>query len=350
VCFKHTAQHYAANPNCTLYLNYEHLATNYKKAFWCEKCGTHTWAYIDAYESFTDQMAVTKGTYLLEPSLDKYFRSLEGSRFVATASSMQGWRSGQEDAECLIDCGNSSYLFGVFDGHGGAAVARYTSRELPQDIIARKRNGEGYEDLFKGAFVAVDSKMQQAGPDDLECNTTGCTGCVVYYDTAASTIVCANAGDSRAVICTAGGKAQDLSDDHKIYNTTEESRIKAAGYKIVDGRVEGMLAVPRAFGDFDFKGLKAGPELQAVSVVPDVKVQPLSGTEEFIIIACDGIWDVVSSQQAVDFVRRKLAQGIKAESTVALLLDRCMSSEITEDGVGTDNMSIILIQLQRGDS
>eukprot|EP00759_Apiculatamorpha_spiralis_P008087 PhF_6_TR15063/c0_g1_i1/m.23670/K14803/PTC2_3; protein phosphatase PTC2/3 len=194
-------------------------------------------------------------------------------------------------------------------------------------------------------------KLQRLQDDGaIDCNTTGCTGCVVYYDTATKTLTCANTGDSRAVLCAQGGRVVDLSDDHKIYNPEEETRIKAAGYTIKDGRVEGMLAVPRAFGDFDFKqlgGEKGTPENQAVSVVPEIRQVQLQGDEEFVLIACDGIWDVVSSQQAVDFVRRKLSKGTSPEDCVALLLERCISNEVTEDGVGTDNMSVILIILRK---
>ena len=78
----------------------------------------------------------------------------------------------------------------------------------------------------------------------------GCTATMVLITP--NEMYCANAGDSRTVMCE-HGKAVELSKDHKPDLPTERTRILKAGGEVVDGRVNGMLALSRAIGDFDYK-------------------------------------------------------------------------------------------------
>lgn len=95
----------------------------------------------------------------------------------------------------------------------------------------------------------------------------------------------------------------DLSYDHKPDLPDERSRILKAGGEVSEGRVNGMLALSRAIGDFDYKGIAppkdAGPEWyltrHMVTSYPDVVIKPLHKDVEFIILACDGIWDCKTS-------------------------------------------------------
>lgn len=119
-------------------------------------------------------------------------------------------------------------------------------------------------------------------------------------------IYCANAGDSRTVMCEKG-VAVDLSKDHKPDLPEERSRIIKAGGEVVEGRVNGMLALSRAIGDFDYKPITPPKDAQPtwflnnhmVTAFPDVVVKPLHKDVEFLILACDGIWDCKTSDQAV---------------------------------------------------
>jgi protein phosphatase PTC2/3 len=101
-------------------------------------------------------------------------------------------------------------------------------------------------------------------------------------------IICANAGDSRAVL-SAAGVAHPLSHDHKPDNPEELVRIRAAGGFVEWNRVNGNLALSRAIGDFDFKrNPDMGPEAQVVTANPDISSHSCASTDEFIVIACDG--------------------------------------------------------------
>ena len=118
-----------------------------------------------------------------------------------------------------------------------------------------------------------------------------------------SEIYCANTGDSRAILGQ-GTSVYDLSDDHKPENEDELIRIEAAGCDVTDGRVAGKLSLSRAIGDLAYKGNpNLGVEAQAITCVPDVIRRRREPEDDFILIACDGIWDVFKSAEAGEYIR-----------------------------------------------
>lgn len=153
--------------------------------------------------------------------------------------------------------------------------------------------------------------------------------------------VCANTGDSRAVL-RRYGKALPLSFDHKPSNIPERSRIANAGGEIKGKRIDGDLAVSRAFGDFLFKSdLKRAPELQKVIVTPDVVVYPrdMQG-DEFVVLACDGVWDVASNEDCTQFLQTLLSEGETDLRTLCeAALDTCLERN------SRDNMTMLMIGL-----
>lgn len=99
-----------------------------------------------------------------------------------------------------------------------------------------------------------------------------------------------------------------MSADHKPYLPHEQSRIERAGGYVLYRRVNGVLALSRAIGDFNFKNNPAiSWDQQAVTSAPDVRSIRLNrDKDEFAIVACDGIWDVLSNEDVVDFVRLRV--------------------------------------------
>lgn len=108
-------------------------------------------------------------------------------------------------------------------------------------------------------------------------------------------VYCANAGDSRSVI-SQKGQAIELSEDHKPDLPTERSRVIQAGHIVEDGRVDGIIAISRAIGDWEYKSKNLEPQKMAVSSFPEVRVFDIDSKLDFIICACDGIWDCMTSQ------------------------------------------------------
>ncbi|XP_017865497.1 PREDICTED: probable protein phosphatase CG10417 [Drosophila arizonae] len=159
----------------------------------------------------------------------------------------------------------------------------------------------------------------------------------------------ANAGDSRCVICR-NGKAIDMSLDHKPEDDEESARIiKAGGRVTLDGRVNGGLNLSRALGDHAYKtNLELPAEAQMISALPDVKKLIITPEDEFMVLACDGIWNYMSSEEVVDFVRMRLKDSSKKLSQICEeLFDNCLAPNTMGDGTGCDNMTAVIVKFKQ---
>lgn len=113
----------------------------------------------------------------------------------------------------------------------------------------------------------------------------------------------ANAGDCRAVLGKRG-KAVELSKDHKPDSSSERLRIEKLGGVVHDGYLNGQLSVARAIGDWHMKDPKGSSS--PLSAEPELQEMVLNEEDEFLILGCDGLWDVMSSQCAVTIARKEL--------------------------------------------
>ncbi len=108
-------------------------------------------------------------------------------------------------------------------------------------------------------------------------------------------VYCANAGDSRSVL-SKSRKAIELSIDHKPENLEEKRRIESAGGFVEENRVKGVLNLSRSMGDMEYKQSKTlSVDKQMITVVPEIKSEKLSPDTDYLVIACDGIWDCLTS-------------------------------------------------------
>uniref|UniRef100_A0A5B6YHY0 protein-serine/threonine phosphatase n=1 Tax=Davidia involucrata TaxID=16924 RepID=A0A5B6YHY0_DAVIN len=201
-----------------------------------------------------------------------------------------------------------SAFYGVFDGHGGPEAAAYVRKnanrlffedaKFPQTSEVDDTFLEEVENSLRKAFLMADLALADDGSVSSSSGTTALTALIL-----GRLLMVANAGDCRAVLCRKG-KAIDMSQDHRPKYASERRRVEELGGYIDDGYLNGVLSVTRALGDWDMKfprgsasPLIAEPEFQQAALTED---------DEFLIIGCDGIWDVMSSQQAVSLVRRGL--------------------------------------------
>ncbi|KAJ4732660.1 Protein phosphatase 2C family protein [Rhynchospora pubera] len=330
------------------------------------------------------------GVYLSTPKTEKFSEEGENERLKYGLSSMQGWRTTMEDAHtALLDLDESTSFFGVYDGHGGRVVAKFCAKFLPTQILKSEAYAAG--DLGTAvhkAFFRMDEMMQgqrgwrelaalgdninkfagmvegliwsprasdsanvvddwasEEGPhSDFTGPTSGCTACVAIIRN--KQLVVANAGDSRCVI-SRKGQAYNLSRDHKPELEAERERILKAGGFIHAGRVNGSLNLSRAIGDMEFKQNKLlPPEKQIVTANPDVNIVELCDDDDFIVLACDGIWDCMTSQQVVDFVHEHINKESSLSAVCEKVLDRCLAPS-TMGGEGCDNMTMILVQFKK---
>ncbi|WFD43199.1 protein-serine/threonine phosphatase [Malassezia psittaci] len=256
------------------------------------------------------------GQILSEPIVDKRTSRGEDERHAYCVSDMQGWRISMEDAHAAIlnlpDDANVTpdqrvSFFAVYDGHGGANVARYAGRTLHGRLAELSEfQQRDWEAALRRAFLKTD--------EDLRVGLSG--------------------------------GAKPLSYDHKPSNPDEHSRILNAGGFVEFDRVNGNLALSRALGDFEFKQNSSLPaEEQIVTADPQVISHDFTGEEEFLILACDGIWDCLSNQQVVDLVRRGVAQGNDLDAITEDIIDRCLAPDAEVGGIGCDNMTLLIVAL-----
>jgi len=267
-------------------------------------------------------------------------------------SEMQGWRITMEDSHAAIldlDHGkeDSNAFFAVYDGHGGSTVARFAGANVHKRLVNEEAYKAGdYPQALKRAFLGTDEDLL-ANPGHTR-DPSGCTA-VAALVTTDNKIYVANAGDSRSVIGIKG-EVKPLSFDHKPTSQTERNRISAAGGYIEYGRVNGNLALSRALGDFEFKkNYDLPPEQQIITADPDVTCHEITEDDEFLVVACDGIWDCLSSQQVVDFVRWNVAQGKELEEIAEMMCDHCLAPDTSSGaGIGCDNMTTLIVAITHG--
>lgn len=225
------------------------------------------------------------------------FRSVAG----ASVHSEIGKRHNMEDDEVIIDsfCGDEKQAyFGLYDGHGGRATVDFVVKVLHMNLAQQLKlyPEKPFSDLFTTSYLATDGQLRRQ--NILRSGSTSVT-CVVRWVGGKKRLYTANVGDSRAVLIRRDGKAERLTIDHKASLPEEAKRITDAGGFIGrNKRVNGVLAISRALGDHMLK------ENDVVSAVPYTKDTQLTDEDTHLILACDGVWDVLSDQEAANLVLR----------------------------------------------
>lgn len=262
----------------------------------------------------------------------------------------QGRRPEMEDGFVFVDQFGgrpSSAFFGVYDGHGGRAVVDYVTRELHENVLKELRKTASVPDALLNAFGTTDDDMQRSG-----IVVSGCTACccLLQEERHARVIYTAHLGDSRAVLARSGVATRLTSmTDHKATDPLEIKRVIEAGGHIMNDRVNGMLAMTRALGDHILK-MPVLPN-DVISNVPDITSTDLTAQDSYIILACDGLWDVCNDQEAVDLVSGSLRELIPYEKQLEAegrskseILARMLVEESLQRG-SNDNISCVLIFL-----
>lgn len=234
-------------------------------------------------------------------------------------TSLCGYRESNEDVEKynmnlsrngkkIVSSCSLGDFFVICDGHGGDAVAKYVVNELEKYIMHKKNITFPLSNNYVVKLYDYIQKKLCDHPDKIAQNC-GCTALVVIRYINCNNNKCIqviNIGDSRAVM-SRNGLALPLCKDHKPFWPDEKKRIdnvnKQYGtdskiyFDAGDWRI-GDLSVSRSFGDLD--------NTPYVTHTPDIYYYEITNDDEFIIMACDGVWDVLTSEEAVNFVRDHL--------------------------------------------
>jgi len=239
----------------------------------------------------------------------------------------------------------------VFDGHAGSRVSAHCSHHLLDCIRAsddftcslQQEQTLSQDELMDGikkgilkGFLELDEKLRRipevASGEDKSGTTAVCALITQKY------LIIANCGDSRGVCCT-DGKPVLATQDHKPSNEPEKERIQNAGGSVMIQRVNGSLAVSRALGDFEYKNVEGkGPTEQLVSPEPEFYIKTRdSALDQFLVLACDGVWDVMSNEDICNFITHRMKVQDNLEVICNEVIDTCLYKG------SRDNMSIIII-------
>jgi protein phosphatase 1B len=298
------------------------------------------------------------GAFLDKPKTEKTNDIGEGPDFKYVVASMQGWRIDMEDAHHVeISIRNEPpfdnwSFFAVFDGHAGSKVALHSAANLLRTLLEtpefikvveelKSTNGQmtdkAKELLEKGmrtGFLKLDETMHSSHGDDRERSGTTAICAILTPEY----IFYANLGDSRG-LCSRKSNNTFSTEDHKPYLEKERERIVKAGGSVMIQRVNGSLAVSRALGDFEYKsvpGLQATEQL--VSPEPDIYViNRNKQDDEFLVLACDGIYDVLENDELCQLIRSRLSVTGDLKLAMNQVLDVCLSKG------SRDNMTLILV-------
>lgn len=246
----------------------------------------------------------------------------EDGRLSCGYSSFRGKRASMEDCfdvkMSTID-GKTVCLFGIFDGHGGSRASEFLREHLFDNIVKHPK-------FMTDPKLAISETYQRTDMDflDSESNTyrdDGSTASAAVL--VGNHLYVANVGDSRAVISKAG-KAIPLSEDHKPNRSDERKRIENAGGVVMwagTWRVGGVLAMSRAFGNRLLK--------QFVVADPEIQEQEIDDELELLVLASDGLWDVVPNEDAVSLARTEEEPEAAARKLTETAFSRGSADNIT---------------------
>ncbi|XP_062232272.1 probable protein phosphatase 2C 52 isoform X2 [Phragmites australis] len=245
-------------------------------------------------------------------------------------SSFRGKRASMED---FYDIKSSKVddkqidLFGIFDGHGGSRAAEYLKEHLFENLMKHPEFMTDTKLAISETYKKTDLEFLDAERNSHRDDGSTASTAVLVGDH----LYVANVGDSRAVISKAG-KAIALSEDHKPNRSDERKRIESAGGIVMwagTWRVGGVLAMSRAFGNRLLK--------QFVIADPEIQEQEINDELEFLIIASDGLWDVVPNEDAVSLVKMEEEPEAAARKLTETAFSRGSS----------DNITCIVVKFQR---
>lgn len=262
--------------------------------------------------------------------------------------------------------------FAIFDGHAGKLTARWCGNNLhsllEQEILKKESADSASDatpsdlydlrDTLCDVFVKADEIIEKEGS-----GSSGSTAAVAIlrwecdetspkvgskrdpqdskYDFVPElkhkrVLYTSNVGDLRIILCR-GGKLYRLSYDHKASDPREIERIKDNGGLIVKNRVNGVFAITRSLGDSYIKSLVTGrPFTTCTEIIAD---------DEFLILACDGVWDVISDQQACNFVREFFRTQEKNNEPFDPTLAAKKLCGLAIDRATTDNVTVMVVKL-----
>ena len=257
--------------------------------------------------------------------------------------SKKGIRDQNEDNDTIIinldnkdQTKHKINMYGIYDGHGGKFVSKYLSQNLPEYFTNKSTEYPLSGRYIRNSFINLQKKLEKDHPNESDFCGSTCLVAIEYKHEKKRYLDIMNVGDSRCVI-SKKNIAQVITKDHKPNWPDEKKRIQQLGGEIyydgVDWRI-GALSVSRAFGDLDSKPF--------ISVKPDIFRYKISNKDQFMVIACDGLWDVIDNQEAVNYVISQCYDLEYNRINKKINISRMLADLALQKG-STDNVTVITI-------
>jgi serine/threonine protein phosphatase PrpC len=252
-------------------------------------------------------------------------------------TSITGRRISNEDEHTIItnitnknDNINNINLFGIYDGHGGDKISKYLSEVIPLYYCSKDKKYPFSKKYHDNVFIDIQNKILKLKDGNSSGSTCLLNIMYKYDDELHFNTV--NLGDSRLVIVYNSGNHKQVSNDHKPDDKIEKTRIEKIGgevYKDSEGVYRiGDLSLSRAFGD--------GDNAPYISQTPDVYYNKVTKNTKYIVMACDGLWDVIENKDLFE-----LLESYKSNNSKNLAVN--LANEALKKG-SYDNVSIIIIE------
>ncbi len=242
-------------------------------------------------------------------------------------------------------------IFLVLDGHGeqGDKISEFVMRQLVVSLEKQPNLEDRTHDALKETFTKTNMALMVTPINYMTSGTT----CVCVY-VRGNTMFVANCGDSRAVMAVdenGSMRARDLSKDHKPDDPSEQARIEEWGGFVKPAPEPGLsarvyldqaytmigLAMARSLGDYAVKSVGVIPE-------PEVTEFECTPDDKFMIMASDGVWEFIGSQEAVDIVQDKLASGSNCTQACQELIEQASQRWAEEEGDYRDDITAIIVK------
>jgi len=232
-----------------------------------------------------------------------------------------GLRGAMEDRHVLEVLPGLGLFGGVYDGHGGTEAVEVVAASLHRFFATSLQAGHNPVQAFRDAYRLVE--------EELKDEESGATAATIFLR--GDEMSFAHLGDARILLV--GSEPIPLTKDHRVNDPQERARILRAGGKVADPYVlRGLrgLMPTRSFGDAYFRPV-------GVTALPEVGIWRLRPEDRFVVVACDGLFDVLEPLDIVDLLLHSSGAKAGAES---------LQEEVFARG-GTDNLTILVIELEK---
>eukprot|EP00210_Caulerpa_lentillifera_P009032 g8620.t1 len=235
-------------------------------------------------------------------------------------------------------------FFGLYDGHNGPYAANHCRGRLHENLrsiwfekVRESYGGTLNDEMFLETFKRTDQQFSK-----YRCaERVGTTALIALVNPQYITV--ASCGDSRAVLYRSGHSIQ-MSNDHRLDEIHEKNRIESCGGRITywnGPRVMGILAMSRAIGDLSFRRY-------GVICDPEVKTKKRSINDEYLLLATDGLWDVITNDEAYRIIRHTIVKNQKENLSPLDCVQNAANRlvRVALDRGSRDNITVVLLDLQ----